>query len=419
MPPMDPETLATRCTQQAREIRALEKIETLLERRHALEAANRALQVQLAELRTVWALGRTLAATLNPEELLPLALHWLGRALPADAYALFLLDEASRQLTVKGTAGLGAARLQDRTCGLGEGIAGVVAATGEPQLTAADDPTPGAGLYVPLKVTGGRVLGVLQAHRATPPPFTPRDLAQGQAVATQVAVALENAQRYQRTKELSAKDELTGLANRRAFFEALEAEDQRARRYRRGFTILMLDLDAFKHYNDTQGHLGGDQALRAVGRLLLGSTRRADVVARFGGEEFVVLLPETLKAAGAVVAEKIRAAVAAAPPPGPRGAARRPPDDHRRGGRLPRGCRQRARGGGRRRPGALPRQAAGGQPGGGGGGGRRGVGGNPFATPTPRDARRAVRPAGSQVSTRLSPRGGAPADSAARIRWCR
>jgi len=316
MPPMDPETLATRCTQQAREIRALEKIETLLERRAALEAANRGLQGQLVELRTVGALSRTLAATLNPEELLPLALHALGRALPADAYALFLLDETTRRLTVKGAAGLGAAGLQDRTCGLGEGIAGVVAATGEPQLTATDSPTPGAGLYIPLKVADGRILGVLQAHRATPPPFTPRDLAQGQAVATQVAVALENAQRYQRTKELSAKDELTGLANRRAFFEALEAEDQRARRYRRGFTILMLDLDAFKHYNDTHGHLVGDQALRTVGRLLLGSTRRADVVARFGGEEFVILLPESLKAAGAVVAEKIRATVAQHPLPG-------------------------------------------------------------------------------------------------------
>jgi diguanylate cyclase (GGDEF)-like protein len=316
MLPTEPEPLATRCAQQAREIRALEKIETLLERRHALEAANRGLQGQLAELRTVWTLSRSLAATLNPEELLPLALHLLGRALPADAYALFLLDEATRRLTVKGAAGVGAAGLQDRTCGLGEGIAGVVAATGEPQLTAADSPTPGAGLYVPLKLTGGRILGVLQAHRATPPLFTPRDLAQGQAVATQVAVALENAQRYQRTKELSAKDELTGLANRRAFFEALEAEDQRARRYRRGFTILMLDLDAFKHYNDTHGHLVGDQALRTVGRLLLGSTRRADVVARFGGEEFVVLLPETGKPAGAVVAEKIRAAVAQHPLPG-------------------------------------------------------------------------------------------------------
>ena len=131
----------------------------------------------------------------------------------------------------------------------------------------------------------------------------------------------------------------------------------------------MLDLDAFKHYNDTHGHLVGDQALRTVGRLLLGSTRRADVVARFGGEEFVILLPETLKAAGAVVAEKIRAAVAQHPLPGRESQPGGRLDGHRRGGRLPRGRRQRARGGGRRRPGPLPRQAAGGQPGGGGAGG--------------------------------------------------
>ena len=83
------------------------------------------------------------------------------------------------------------------------------------------------------------------------------DLDLFQAVANQVAAALENAQLYQRTKELTTRDDLTGLFNRRHFFEALEKEVQRARRYRRVFSLLMLDLDDFKHYNDTHGHLQG------------------------------------------------------------------------------------------------------------------------------------------------------------------
>ena len=90
---------------------------------------------------------------------------------------------------------------------------------------------------------------------------------------------------------------------------AQKPEVQRASRYRRVFSLLMLDLDDFKRYNDTYGHLKGDEVLRQVARLQLGTTRRADVVGRFGGEEFVVLLPEINKQGAAVVAEKIRAAV--------------------------------------------------------------------------------------------------------------
>jgi diguanylate cyclase (GGDEF)-like protein len=159
---------------------------------------------------------------------------------------------------------------------------------------------------VPLQIKRGPVIGVLNAHKPEPQAFTRGDIEQFQAVANQVAVALENAQLYQRTKELSSRDELTGLFNRRYFFENLETEVQRARRYRRSFTVLMLDLDQFKHYNDTHGHLCGDQVLRQVAELLLNNTRRADVVARFGGEEFVIMLPEIDRQAGALVAEKIR-----------------------------------------------------------------------------------------------------------------
>ncbi len=313
--------LEVRVQHQAREIRALEKIEGLLDRSRELEVENRTLREKVEELRTVWRLSRTLAATLDPDELYRLALHLIGRSLSVDVYALMLADEERNRLTVKAAFGLPDDRVQSFSLAMGEGISGLVGETGQPMLVrdvAAEPrfmeracfPDQGAFLCVPLRIKGGRVIGVLAAHKPDPQAFSAEDLDLFQTVATQVSVALENAQLYQRMRELSARDELTGLFNRRYFFEALETEVQRARRYRRTFSILMLDLDHFKQYNDTYGHLRGDEVLREVARLLLGTTRRADVVARFGGEEFVVVLPEISKDAGAAVAEKIRAAVA-------------------------------------------------------------------------------------------------------------
>ena len=318
------EDLETRLQAQAREIRALEKLESLLERSGELERENRALREQVAELRTGGSLSRALGTTLNPEELLRGSLHLIGRALQVEAAAVLLLEEG-RRLALKAAVGLPAALAPDWSLPPGEGLAGRVAATGEPCLVPDLDAEPGgreatafgwrrgALLGVPLRGAGREVRGVLAAHRGDPGAFTPADLTRFQAVATQVAAALANAQLYQRTKELSARDELTGLSNRRAFFEQLEQEVQRARRYRRPFGLLMLDLDAFKAYNDTHGHLQGDAALRALAQLLGACTRRADGLARYGGEEFVLLLPEVGKPGGAVVAEKIRAAVAAHP----------------------------------------------------------------------------------------------------------
>lgn len=309
---------------QAREIRALEKIEGLLDRSRELETENRTLREKVEELRTFWSLSRILSSTLNMEEVFRLALHLIGRSLQVDAYSLLLLDETSGRLTIKAAFGLPEERAHALSLGLGEGISGLVAETGGPVMVpdvSADSrfvertcfPGHGAFLCVPLQIKRGPVIGVLNAHKPEPQAFTRGDLEQFQAVANQVAVALENAQLYQRTKELSSRDELTGLFNRRYFFENLETEVQRARRYRRAFTVLMLDLDHFKQYNDSHGHLHGDQALRQTAELLLGNTRRADVVARFGGEEFVIMLPEIDKPGGTLVAEKIRIKLAQYP----------------------------------------------------------------------------------------------------------
>jgi len=320
--------LEARAQAQAREIRALEKIEALQDRSRELETENRALQERVAELHTFLNLSKTLSATLNMEELFRLALHLIGRSLHVDAYSLMLLDEHQERLVVKAAFGLPEAEEDRLTLRLGEGISGLVAQTGQAMRVPDIRAEPrcleqevfrlqrGSFICVPLRLKGREVIGVLNAHKPEPQSFGPGDLDLFQGVANQVAVALENAQLYQRTKELSARDDLTGLFNRRHFFETLEKEVQRVRRYRRTFSLLLLDLDDFKGYNDTYGHLQGDEALKALARLLLANTRRADVVARFGGEEFVVLLPETTAPGATVAAEKIRAAVEQHPFPG-------------------------------------------------------------------------------------------------------
>ena len=111
-------------------------------------------------------------------------------------------------------------------------------------------------------------------------------------------------------EKLSLTDSLTGLYNRRHLMGTLASEVQRARRQRRPFTVLLADVDKFKQYNDTHGHLAGDAALVKIGEVFRRTTRAVDCVARYGGEEFVVMLLECPMATAALVAERIRARVA-------------------------------------------------------------------------------------------------------------
>jgi len=131
-----------------------------------------------------------------------------------------------------------------------------------------------------------------------------------QAVASELVVAVENSQLYKLTKRLSITDELTGLYNYRYLQTRLEEEFERARRYRKDLSMLMIDADDFKFFNDTHGHVAGDRALADLGALISGAVREVDLVARYGGEEFSVILPETDASGAFVVAEKIRESVA-------------------------------------------------------------------------------------------------------------
>lgn len=114
-------------------------------------------------------------------------------------------------------------------------------------------------------------------------------------------------------RELAIRDGLTGLYNHRYFHEALSAEVDRARRYNRELSILFIDVDYFKSYNDTHGHQKGDELLKELAELLQANVRDSDIVARWGGEEFVVMAPETNCNKAKEMAEGLRAKVAAHP----------------------------------------------------------------------------------------------------------
>ncbi len=116
-------------------------------------------------------------------------------------------------------------------------------------------------------------------------------------------------QSLDRERQVARTDPLTGVGNARAFYEAADAEIARARRYQRPFTAAYVDLDDFKAVNDRLGHTGGDAVLRSVARAITGVLRKSDLVARIGGEEFCILLPETATAPARIVVQKLREAL--------------------------------------------------------------------------------------------------------------
>jgi diguanylate cyclase (GGDEF)-like protein len=130
------------------------------------------------------------------------------------------------------------------------------------------------------------------------------------AVANDLTIAVENSELYKLTKRMAITDELTGLNNYRFMLQRLDDEIERARRFGRTLSLLMLDADDFKLFNDTHGHVAGDAALAELAAVMQKAVRDIDVVCRYGGEEFAVLLPETDADGAFVAAEKMREAIA-------------------------------------------------------------------------------------------------------------
>jgi diguanylate cyclase (GGDEF)-like protein/putative nucleotidyltransferase with HDIG domain len=163
--------------------------------------------------------------------------------------------------------------------------------------------------YLPL-IAKGKIIGSFILASKTPSAFGRRHVKLLEQLAAQIAMPLENTQLYAMAKRKAGVDELTGLYNRRSLEEVIDSEISRHSRYGGTFALAILDLDSFKLYNDTYGHLAGDSLLQIVGRNIKDAIRNADYAFRYGGDEFAVLLPQTSIDAALSVLERVREKIA-------------------------------------------------------------------------------------------------------------
>jgi len=281
-----------------------------------LEAMANAFQEGLLDLYSLYDVSRVISSTLNLDQLLTTTMKRVAQTTGIESHALFLLDDTANVLASKSLSGAAHA-LEHLVLQVTEGIAGAVCRSRVPEMHTGPAPLPWPDvpkqarsvIAIPL-VGRERVLGALLLFSVSPSAFSERELAYFTAVGKQLSTALDNATLLQKATELSYRDPLTDLFNRRYLEESLETEIRRAGRYNLPLSVTMVDIDYFKAYNDRYGHSKGDQVLRAVATRLREQTRTADVVTRYGGEEFVIIFPMTTKAHARLVAEKLRSAVA-------------------------------------------------------------------------------------------------------------
>jgi diguanylate cyclase (GGDEF)-like protein len=301
--------------------RELELKRELEDKAHIIEDQNRKLGTQLRELELLFEAAKTITSQLELPRLLETLCEQVGQTLGFEEFAILLLDEGSGQLVVRATFGIpDGAALRGMAFDPGEGITGIVARTGKWLLipdTSQDNRylhykgkhlADGSFLCVPVRFQD-RLVGLFNVLRPRVDAFSEEEIRTLNSLANTAALAIVNAQLFDRIATLSLTDELTSLSNRRDLQQRAARECDAAERHHEPLSLLMADIDHFKQFNDRHGHLRGDEVLRGVARALRGAVRRVDTVARYGGEEFVVVLPRVAKADAAAVADKLRQAV--------------------------------------------------------------------------------------------------------------
>ncbi|MDO8962865.1 MAG: GGDEF domain-containing protein [Coriobacteriia bacterium] len=273
--------------------RQAERESTLLSSQMEVEVLNDRLARRLGELHAVSEITEVIHSTLDFERVGPLVLEILSKVIDLPASALFVIDKDKDETVFSASSGVAPKVAKGYT------EAYLYGAQSADETFACTTVLDHKRLMVVFCAAGDRLEGMGVEDRLVL-----------QAVSSELVVAVENSQLYKLTKRLSITDELTGLYNYRYLQQRLDDEFERSHRYGRSLSLLMLDADDFKRFNDTYGHIAGDVALAEIGEVMCRVVREIDVVCRYGGEEFAVLLPETDAEGAFVAAEKIREAVA-------------------------------------------------------------------------------------------------------------
>ena len=239
------------------------------------------------------------------EEVCQVACSALKELAPFDVGAITLYDKTTKLHTVAHIQGCDTENYKDQTFKSTNSLVSLVIKNpGFAQKMPVKNPNatvltqqiplpPFAELLIFPLIRSNNVLGTIIAGSQENFIFTPDRIKLFRVISNHIAVSIENALNYRRVNEMATTDALTGLYNRRVFFQRLKEAIARATRHKKPIALIMSDIDHFKHVNDTYGHPMGDQVLKIVSKILEDTLRETDTIARYGGEEFVIILEDT------------------------------------------------------------------------------------------------------------------------------
>ncbi len=280
---------------------------------------NPALASETREVAVLHELGKALTSSLELDQVLRTIMEKIDEFLRPDTWSLLLVDDIRQELYFEIAIGAGSEALKDIRIKVGQGLAGWVAQNGKPVIVPdvsqdqrffgqVDEKTKmetRSIVAVPVKFRD-HCLGVIELINCVGPEgFGGRDLALLEALADYAAIAIENARHVQRIHELTITDDCTSLYNARHLNFMLDTEIYRSQRYGYQFSLIFIDLDHFKNINDTHGHLMGSKLLSEIGLMIKSHCRLIDFAFRYGGDEFVLLLPQTSKENAFIVARRL------------------------------------------------------------------------------------------------------------------
>jgi len=294
--------------------RGLEKQRLIAERDELLKSC----QNERVKLGIILQIGQAMNAILNLNELANFVVNKVTEVARAEKGSLMLIDKSNGKLYIKSAKGLAPEIVEKTQIKIGEGIAGWVASKETPLLVTDIENDPRtlqenrpayktrSFLSLPLKVKD-KLIGVFNlADKVSGELFTEDDLRFLTVIVYQAAIQIENIELYEEEKRLAITDSVTSVFNHRYFQERLTDEINRAERYPHPLSLMMVDIDSFKSYNDKYGHQMGDFILREIAQAMKINVRKVDIISRYGGEEFTIILPETNAEQAYIVAEKIR-----------------------------------------------------------------------------------------------------------------